>query len=73
MVLLSLLSYIFVQTLGLLIAFVAAAILLYILLRRFNSRPVTLLLIVVFVGISIFFYVPNGLPQGLEYPSFLKT
>ncbi len=73
MVLLSLLSYIFVQTLGLLIAFIAAAVLLYIILRRFNSRLVTLLLTVVFVGISIFFYIPNGLPQGLEYPSFLKT
>lgn len=73
MVVLSLLSYIFVQTLGLVIAFIAAAVLLYIILRRFNSRAVTLLLITVFVGISVFFYVPNGLPQGLEYSSFLKT
>lgn len=73
MVLLSLISYIFVQTLGLAIAFIAAAVLLYILLRRFNSRAVTLLLITVFVGISVFFYVPNGLPQGLEYPAFLKS
>lgn len=69
----SLLSYIFVQTLGLLIAFVAAAILLYIVLRRFNSRPITVALCAVFLGISIFFYIPNGLPQGLEYPAFLKT
>lgn len=69
----SLVSYIFVQTLGLAIAFIAAAVLLYILLRRFNSRAVTILLITVFVGISIFFYVPNGLPRGLEYPAFLKS
>lgn len=69
----SLISYIFVQTLGLVIAFSAAAVLLYIILRRFNSRAVTVLLIVVFVGISIFFYIPNGLPQGLEYPAFLKS
>lgn len=73
MVLLSLLSYIFVQTLGLVIAFAAAAVLLYILLRKFNSRRVTLLLIAVFVGISIFFYIPNGLPRGLEYPAYLKS
>ncbi len=69
----SLLSYIFVQTLGLVIAFVAAAVLLYVLLRRFNSRMVTLLLVVVFIGVSVFFYIPNGLPRGLEYPAFLKS
>lgn len=70
---LSLLSYIFIQTLGLLIAFVAAAILLYIILRRLHSRMVAVVLVAVFVGISIFFYVPNGLPRGLDYPSFLTT
>lgn len=73
MALLSLLSYIFVQTLGLAIAFVAAAILLYMLLRRSHSRAVTALLVAVFVGVSLFFYVPNGLPRGLEYPAFLKS
>lgn len=73
MLLVSLLSYIFVQTLGLLIAFAAAGVLLYIILRRFNSRTVAVLLVLVFMGISLFFYVPNGLPQGLEYPAFLKT
>lgn len=73
MVLLSLLSYIFVQTLGLAIAFVAAAVLLYILLRRFNSRVVTVLLVIVFIGVSVFFYIPNGLPKGLEYPAFLTS
>lgn len=69
----SLISYVFVQTLGLAIAFIAAGVLLYIILRRFNSRVVTLLLIAVFVGVSLFFYVPNGLPRGLEYPAFLKS
>jgi nitrite reductase (NO-forming) len=73
MVLFSLLSYIFVQTLGLVIAFVAAAVLLYIVLRKFNSRLVAFLLVAVFVGISIFFYVPNGLPRGFEYPAFLNS
>jgi nitrite reductase (NO-forming) len=69
----SLLSYVLVQTLGLVIAFIAAGVLLYIVLRRFHSRLVTILLCVVFLGISIFFYVPNGLPQGFEYPAFLTT
>lgn len=69
----SLLSYIFVQTLGLAIAFSAAGVLLYIILRRFHSRLVASLLILLFVGVSIFFYIPNGLPRGLEYPAFLTT
>lgn len=73
MALLSLLSYIFVQTLGLVIAFVAAAVLLYILLRKTHSRAVTALLVLIFVGVSVFFYVPNGLPRGFEYPAFLKS
>lgn len=71
--LISLLSYVLVQTLGLVIAFVAAAGLLYIILRRFHSRLITLLLCAVFLGISIFFYVPNGLPNGFEYTAFLKS
>lgn len=69
----SLLSFILVQTLGLVIAFVAAAVLLYMVLRRFNSRLMAVLLCVAFLGISVFFYVPNGLPHGLEYPAFLKS
>lgn len=73
MVLLSLLSYIFVQTLGLVIAFIAAAVLLFILLRKSHSRVIAALFVVIFVGISIFFYVPNGLPKGFEYPAFLTS
>lgn len=69
----SLLSYILVQTLGLVIAFVAAGVLLYMILSRFHSRRVTVALCIVFLGISVFFYIPNGLPRGLEYTSFLKT
>lgn len=68
--LISLLSYVLVQTLGLVIAFIAAAVLLYIILRRFHSRLITLLLCAVFLGISIFFYIPNGLPNGLDYTAF---
>lgn len=70
---LSLLSYVLVQTLGLVIAFVAAAVLLYMLLSKFHSRLVSLVFVAIFLGISVFFYVPNGLPHGLEYTSALKT
>lgn len=73
MALVSLLSYVFVQTLGLAIAFGAALVLLYIVLRRFNSRTATVLLCIVFVGISVFFYIPNGLPHGFEYSAFRTT
>lgn len=73
MVLFSLLYYVLVQTLGLAIAFIAATFLLYILLRRFNSLPVTLSLCGLFIGISIFFYVPNGLPHGFGNSSFINT
>lgn len=73
MVLFSLLSYVLVQTLGLIIAFVAAGVLLYILLRRFHSRLATVAICLLFLGISVFFYVPNGLPNGIEYTSFLKS
>jgi nitrite reductase (NO-forming) len=73
MVLLSLISYVLVQTLGLIIAFIAAGVLLYMILRRFHSRAVTLTLCAVFLGISIFFYVPNGLPSGFEYAAYRHT
>jgi nitrite reductase (NO-forming) len=73
MILLSLISYVLVQTLGLFIAFAAAAVLLYMILRRFHSRAITLTLCAVFIGISIFFYVPNGLPSGFEYAAYRAT
>ena len=73
MLLLSLLSYVFVQTLGLAIAFVAAAVLLYLVFRKFHSHAMALLFAAVFVGISLFFYVPNGLPRGLDYTAFRTT
>lgn len=69
----ALLSYIFIQTFGLIIAFVAAAVLLYVILRRLHSLRTTLLLCAIFVGISIFFYVPNGLPRGFGFSTFTTT
>ncbi len=72
----TLLTYIWaygVQTIGLLVAFVFAGIFIYLAVRHHTSRPMALALLAVFLGVSVFFYVPNGLPHAFEYPFFLKT
>lgn len=65
-------SYI-VQVAGLFIAFLAAAVFIYLALRHLRWRWMRITLVVVFLAVSVVFYVPNGLPRGLEYPLFLKT
>lgn len=70
---LSLLSYVLVQTFGLIIAYTAAAVLIYLILRKLHSRLMATLLAVVFLGISIFVYAPIGLPRSLQYPFSLTT
>lgn len=62
-----------VQTFGLLIAFVAAAVFIYLALRRMHSRWMTVALVAAFLGVSLAFYVPNGLPNALQYPFSLTT
>jgi len=62
-----------VQVLGLLIAFLAAAVLLFILLRKHYSKLATMVMVVIFIGVSIFFYIPNSLPHAFDFPSSLKT
>lgn len=71
--LISFIWYYFVQVFGLIVAFAAAAVLLYLVLRQNRSRAVTVSLVIVFLGISLFFYVPNGLPNGFQYPFSLTT
>ena len=63
----------FVQAFGLFIAYAFAGVLFYLVLRRLHSRWITAALIVVFLGVSLAFYVPNGLPHAFEYPFSLKT
>ncbi len=66
-----LLSYLWqylVESSGLLIAYGAAAVFIFLVLRRFHSQKITIALVAVFIGISIAFYVPNGIPTTLEYP-----
>ena len=62
-----------VETLGLLIAYISAAVFIFLVLRRFHSRNITIALVAIFIGISIAFYVPNGIPKAFEYPFNSKT
>lgn len=62
-----------VQAIGIFVAYVFAALFLYLVLRKLHSRYVTIALVVVLLSVSIAFYVPNGLPHVFEYPFFLKT
>jgi nitrite reductase (NO-forming) len=62
-----------VQAIGLFVAYAFAALFLYLILRKLHSRMLTVVLLVVFLGASLSFYVPNGLPHAFEYPFFLKT
>lgn len=70
---LTLLSYVLVQSFGLVIAYTAAAVLIFLVLRKLHSKWVAASLAAVFVGISIFVYAPIGLPRGFQYPFSLMT
>ncbi len=65
--------YFIVQAFGLVIAFVAAGVFLYMVLRRLHSKWITAVLVALFLGISLFFYAPNGIPKAFEYPFSLTT
>lgn len=62
-----------VEVFGLSIAYVFAAIFIFLVLRQFHSKKITLALVVIFIGVSIAFYVPNGVPTTLAYPLSLKS
>lgn len=63
----------FVQVAGLAVAFLFAALFIYLALRKFGSRWMRVALVLVFLGVSLFLYVPNGLPQGIAYPLSMRT
>lgn len=62
-----------VQVFGLIIAYVFAAIFIFLMLRRFHSRKITTALVAIFIGVSIAFYVPHGVPNELAYPLSLRS
>lgn len=63
----------FVQVAGLFIAFLFAALFIYLALRHLPWKWMRIALVVIFIAVSLVFYVPNGLPRGLEYPLSLIT
>ncbi len=63
----------FVQVAGLAIAFIAAAVFIYLALRHLKWRWMRVMLVIIFLSISVAFYVPNGLPRAIEYPLALNT
>lgn len=67
------LSTYLVQVIGLFVAYAFAAVLIYLLLRRLHSRTITVALVAVFIGASLWFYVPHGMPNAFQYPFFLKS
>lgn len=62
-----------VEAFGLLIAYVFAGIFIFLVLRQFHSWKITAALVAIFIGVSIAFYVPNGIPNAFQYPFGLKT
>ncbi len=62
-----------VEVFGLAIAYIFAAIFLFLVLRRFHSKKITAALMVMFIGVSIAFYIPNGVPNSLAYPLSLRS
>src|SRR5690606_10757568 len=62
-----------VEVFGLAIAYIFAAIFLFLVLRRFHSKKITAALMIMFIGVSIAFYIPNGTPNALAYPASLRS
>src|SRR5687768_13755331 len=62
-----------VEVFGLFIAYAFAAIFIFLVLRQFHSRNITAALVAIFIGVSIAFYVPHGMPEELAYPLSLHS
>ncbi len=69
----SLISALMIQGIGLVLAGAAAAVFLYIVLRKHHSRGITILLSAFFIGAMLFFWFPIGVPKNLEYPFGITT
>ena len=62
-----------VEVFGLFIAYVFAAVFIFLVLRQFHSRNITAALAAIFIGVSIAFYIPNEVPTELAYPLSLRS
>jgi nitrite reductase (NO-forming) len=62
-----------VEAFGLIIAYVFAAIFIVLVLRHIHSWKITAALAAIFIGVSIAFYIPKGIPTELAYPLSLES
>lgn len=62
-----------VETFGLIIAYAFAAIFIILVLRQFQSWRITAAAVAVFIGVSLAFYIPNGVPTELAYPLYVES
>jgi len=62
-----------VESFGLFISYVFAAIFIFLVLRRLHSKQITIVLVIIFIGVSIAFYLPTGIPKQLAYPMSLRS
>ncbi len=69
----SLVHALVLQGFGLVLAGFAAAIFLFIVLRKHYTLRTTLVVGAFFIGMMLFFWFPVGVPQDLQYPFGLKT
>lgn len=69
----SLFYYLIVQGFGLVLAGVAAAVFLYVVLRKHYSLRKTLLLGAFFIGAMLLFWFPVGVSKNLSYPFGITT
>ena len=58
---------------GLIIAYVFAAVFIILVLRQFHSWKITAALAAIFIGVSIAFFLPNGVPTSVAYPIVLDS
>ncbi|MDQ2692300.1 MAG: copper-containing nitrite reductase [Chloroflexota bacterium] len=58
---------------GLFLVFACVLTVLFVLIRRFHSRRVNLIIGTMFAGAALAVFIPNGLPSQLAYPLSLHT
>ena len=58
---------------GLFLVIACVLTILFLLIRRFHSRRVNLIIGTMFAGAALAVFIPNGLPSRLAYPLSLRT
>ncbi|MCR4283963.1 MAG: copper-containing nitrite reductase [Parcubacteria group bacterium] len=70
---LTLIRFVIIQGFGLFIVILVAGIFLFLVLRKLHSLRDAILLFIIFFGAFIFLYVPQGLPNSIQYPFSLTS